>query len=38
MLGVIAYTAINALSGRFKRIHWIMYVLAALFVAKYALM
>ena len=38
MLGVIAYTAINALSGQFKRIHWIMYILTALFIAKYALM
>ena len=38
MFGVISYTAINALSGHFKRIHWIMYVLTALFVAKYALM
>lgn len=38
MLGVIAYTAINTLSGHFKRIHWIMYILTALFIAKYALM
>ena len=38
MLGVIAYTAINAFAGRFKRIHWIMYILTALFIAKYALM
>ena len=38
MFGVIAYTVVNALAGQFKRIHWIMYVLTALFVAKYALM
>lgn len=38
MFGVIAYTVVNALAGHFKRIHWIMYVLTALFVAKYALM
>ena len=38
MLGVIAYTAINALSGHFKRIHWIMYVLTVVFILKYALM
>jgi AGZA family xanthine/uracil permease-like MFS transporter len=38
MLGVIAYTAMNALSGQFKRIHWIMYILTVLFIAKYALM
>lgn len=38
MFGVISYTIINALSGNFKRIHWIMYILTVLFVAKYALM
>ena len=38
MFGVIAYTAINAISGNFRRIHWIMYALTAIFVAKYALM
>ena len=38
MFGVIAYTVINACAGNFKRIHWIMYILTALFVAKYALM
>ena len=38
MLGVIAFTAVNALCGRFSRIHWVMYVLTAVFVAKYALM
>ena len=38
MTGVIAYTVINALAGNFKRIHWIMYVLTAIFIAKYALM
>ena len=38
MFGVISYTAINAFAGNFKRIHWIMYVLTALFIAKYAMM
>ncbi len=38
MFGVIAYTVINALAGNFKRIHWIMYILTILFIAKYALM
>ena len=38
MFGVIAYMVINACAGNFKRIHWIMYILTALFVAKYALM
>ena len=38
MFGVISYTVINAFAGNFKRIHWIMYILTALFIAKYALM
>ena len=38
MFGVISYTVINALAGNFRRIHWIMYVLTAVFIAKYALM
>ena len=38
MFGVISYTVINALAGNFKRIHWIMYVLTLVFIAKYALM
>ncbi len=38
MFGVISYTIINALASNFKRIHWIMYVLTAVFVAKYAVM
>ncbi len=38
MFGVISYTIINAISGNFKRIHWIMYILTALFIAKYAIM
>ena len=38
MFGVISYTVINALCGRFRRIHWIMYVLTLIFIAKYVLM
>ena len=38
MAGVIAYTLINLLAGKTRKIHWIMYVLTVLFVAKYALM
>ncbi len=38
MAGVISYTFINLLAGQAKKIHWLMYVLTALFVAKYALM
>ncbi len=38
MFGVISYTVINALAGNFRRIHWIMYILTVLFIAKYALM
>jgi len=38
MFGVITYTLINLIAGNLKRIHWIMYILTALFIAKYALM
>ena len=38
MFGVISYTVINACAGNFKRIHWIMYALTLVFLAKYALM
>ena len=38
MFGIISYTVINLLAGRRSRVHWIMYVLTAVFVAKYALM
>ena len=38
MFGIISYTVINALSGKFVRVHWIMYVLTVIFIAKYAFM
>ena len=38
MFGVISYTLINLCCGKTKKIHWIMYILTALFLAKYALM
>ena len=38
MWGVISYTLINLIAGKAKKIHWIMYVLTVLFIAKYALM
>ena len=38
MFGVISYTVVNTLAGNLKRIHWIMYALTAVFIAKYALM
>ena len=38
MWGVISYTLINLIAGKVKKIHWIMYVLTVLFIAKYALM
>lgn len=38
MFGVISYTVINALSGNYKRTHWIMYALTVVFALKYALM
>jgi len=38
MAGVISYTLINLICGKAKKVHWIMYILTALFIAKYALM
>ena len=38
MFGVISYTFVNLCTGRAKRISPVMYVLTALFIAKYALM
>lgn len=38
MFGIISYTLINLISGKFRRIHWIMYVLTVIFIAKYAVM
>ena len=38
MFGIIAYTLVNLLTGKAKKVHWIMYILSALFIAKYALM
>lgn len=34
-LGFIAYPLIKALAGKAKEVHWVMWVLAALFVARY---
>ena len=38
MFGVISYTLINLLTGKCAKIHWLMYVLTVIFIAKYALM
>jgi AGZA family xanthine/uracil permease-like MFS transporter len=38
MFGIISYTFINALAGKAARVHWLMYVLTAIFIAKYAFM
>ena len=38
MWGVISYTLVNLIAGKARKIHWIMYVLTILFIAKYALM
>ena len=38
MWGVISYTLVNLIAGKARKIHWIMYILTALFIAKYALM
>ena len=34
-LGVIAYAVVKALAGKAKEVHWVMWVLAALFVLRY---
>ena len=36
MFGIISYTLINALIGKIKKVHWIMIVLTAIFLIKYA--
>lgn len=33
--GVISYVLLKVVSGRGKRVHWLLYVFAALFVARY---
>ncbi|MBQ6924160.1 MAG: NCS2 family permease [Kiritimatiellae bacterium] len=38
MFGVISYTIINLCTGRAAKMHWLMYVLTIIFIAKYALM
>ena len=38
MLGIISYVLINACTGKFKKISITLWVLAALFIARYALM
>lgn len=38
MFGVISYTLINTLTGKIKNVHWVMIVLTAIFLLKYALM
>lgn len=35
--GIISYTIINALSGRLKDVHWLMYPTSALLIAHYAI-
>lgn len=37
MAGVISYTLINLIAGKTEKVHWIMYVLTVVFIAKYAL-
>ncbi len=38
MLGVVSYTVINLLTGKRKRVNYVMGILSILFVLKYALM
>ncbi len=37
-LGIVSYPLLKILSGRWKEVRWLMYVLALLFVLRYALM
>ena len=37
MWGVVGHAGIHLFSGRGREVHWIVYLLAALFIAKYAL-
>ena len=38
MFGIISYTLINALAGKAAKVHWLMYILTVIFIAKYAFM
>lgn len=38
MFGIVSYTIINMCTGKIKRVHWVMVILTALFILKYALM
>ena len=38
MFGIISYTLINLLTGKCKKVHWLMTVLTIIFIAKYTLM
>ncbi len=35
-LGILSWVVINAASGRHKEVHWLMWLIAALLVARYA--
>lgn len=34
--GIISYTVLKAISGKAREIHWLIYVFAVLFIARYA--
>jgi AGZA family xanthine/uracil permease-like MFS transporter len=34
-LGFISYTLIRMLRGEFRMVHWLVYVLTALFIARF---
>lgn len=38
LLGIISYVLINACTGKFKKVSVVMYILAAIFLAKYIFM
>lgn len=38
MLGMISYVVLNALSGKFKKVSYVMWILAVLFILRYIFM
>lgn len=38
MFGVISYTLVNTLIGKFRQVHWILKILSVIFILKFVLM
>jgi AGZA family xanthine/uracil permease-like MFS transporter len=36
--GFISYALLKAVTGRYREVHWLVYLFAALFVLRYALL